>query len=237
MPVFLLVFSRDPAHSSMLMFLSSLKDQLSAALGPRSFFQGYDSEQSSRRAALSVTVLLITVALLLTIAAMLSGPEIGLSNEERELIAGELQVPMTPEPSASNNLLFAVNWAFLLVLFGLTRHWITRLLGEGHRSLRDAMTITVLSVGPMIVGILCIGLFSYAFPLDVPHHSQGAFAARILAILATLFALWLWEGAICWTGFRILYDQNNGRAVLTWIAPYLLVFGVLTAIFLFLLTV
>ena len=59
----------------------------------------------------------------------------------------------------------------------------------------------------------------------VAHRALAGFAAvwlamRIAVTILFLFAGVLWEGWIATAILRARFEQNPGRAVLTWLAPY-----------------
>ncbi len=126
------------------------------------------------------------------------------------------------------SLSFALYWLFLILLLGGLRLALVRIMGEAERSMLLSFLITLHSVLPMVLIGAAIAMFNNFFPPVIPENGAASGAALRLTLTALLSAAgFAWEGWIATVGFRQLYAQNTGRAVLTFLFPWSFVAAVI----------
>lgn len=117
-----------------------------------------------------------------------------------------------------NRLLFPLVWLPTILYGGLLRHLFVRLVGEEGMSLARTQSLGFYGSIPLVLltlpGMLLATLFPYIpGPGGVPGASQAASIVSIVLLLGG----WIWHGTIVMKGARVLYNQNSGRSILTWL--------------------
>ncbi len=124
-----------------------------------------------------------------------------------------------------NRILFPLVWLTGILLFSLIRFSALKILDEKNRSFNLVAGITCYSMVPFILATTFIDSMNDLFPLR-PYKEMGFFFYLQLGIsLVLLFSAWIREGFMCVSAYQILFAQNKGRAILTWLTPIFIFAG------------
>lgn len=131
-------------------------------------------------------------------------------------------------------IVFPVLWLAFLAYAITVRRSFAAVLGEASADWQTTATITARAIVPLVL----IGAVQNAFSTLVPHWSfagddTDALAVRVSASVVLMLIGLALEGLAAVSGFREQWGQNTGRAVLTWLAPYLSCVGLAVLLNLF----
>ncbi|WP_025180156.1 hypothetical protein [Leptospira interrogans] len=121
-----------------------------------------------------------------------------------------------------SKIIYALIWILIPILLTLIRLPILYFIGEHKVRFKELLITTLATSLPLLVSSFII---SVMYDLVLSNHTIGDFETLKLFFLICFLILlvsWIWEGRLCFYAFTVQYDQNNGRAILTWLAPSLL---------------
>ena len=197
-----------------------IKSAYSVALRPGIFFQGKESHILEKESRWAIAVLLGGGTLLLFATSWLNIENLQKANMAMSAFPGvNPSFGKFSNAIPWNRLTIPVFWLFYIGMTGFTRHLATIVFGEKPVSLRTSVSISAFSVLPFLFVMILMGIYSNLFP-TIPAPGTPAVPGYVVVLtFLLLIAVWLWEGYICIWGFRILYTQNRGRALLTFLSP------------------
>ena len=195
-------------------------------VGPGNYFKGTGADLIRARALFGVGSLLLILTLLVFLSAA-ANPD-G-SREAQEAFLERIQADPTLLPEAGipfSSLFFGVYWSLLLALVGPVRYLMLRILGEKEPALSLAYYISLHGAIPMLLVGALIAMTGNLFPPGLPTPGDTGLTRVVLTAIVSIGGL-LWEVFISSSGFRVHYAQNWGRAVLTALVPWLVLFQIL----------
>ena len=204
----------------MNQLIEGFKYIYAGATAPAAFF-GRDGLPSVKTVAIAFFVGTFIIALLLFLTGLFSAQELQIAsdrlNQYMVVRGAALSVFHIPSPPA--RFLFPLQWAVYILFAAGARHLTTVIFGEQGRSFGTMLLITVIAAAPLVLVAGLQGVFNNFFPMIPPVKSLTLLWSRIaFSVLLYLFSL-LWEAFVFVTAARILFKQNYGRAILTWISP------------------
>ena len=139
-------------------------------------------------------------------------------------LPGDTAAAALAEAVPYNRLLFPILLILYAAASALLRHAFVRILGEADRNLRTTLGVSCAAAIPLALVLMLGSVLADRFPYIPGPALDSTPAARIVAGIAGLLLLgaWLLEGRTAVTGFRAFYKQNRGRAILTWLGPYVI---------------
>lgn len=109
-----------------------------------------------------------------------------------------------------------------IMLVGLSRHLMVRMLGEIGASMAQTQAITIYTMLPMTLIVLVSAAVRIIFPEMPAPGKLIAFSAQEVGLSLALLATLVLEMLLCIKALRIIYKQHTGRAILTYLAPMIL---------------
>ena len=200
---------------------------LKVAVAPAVFFRENQNHPVSRT-LIDTCVLLVVLMAPVVATLLLNYDEVktvtlrGLSNvPPGRSVVTDFVRSITPWQT----LLYPVMWLLYILLFGALRYLMLLVLGEKNPKIYQAMAVTSYAVRPFMIIAALLHVTNNIWPIYVASVSPGLFGTpRILIANVLMFAVWAWDAVICIGGFRSLYDQNYGRAVIVWLSPFVFLF-------------
>ncbi|MCR9143937.1 MAG: YIP1 family protein [bacterium] len=174
-------------------------------INPTRFFENHPPEHL-RRSFWIIAATLAGAGLLLAVISYLNIAAI------HAQYTGKFSVEDLPSPW--QRLLFPVIWLFIVTLNSIFRFLTTRVLGD-TADFATIAHICLHSAAPLMLAGFLIGVWTAIFPIG-PNEvfTRGGFA------LVAFLLMFIYEGWICIAGLRVYLQQNTGRAILTWLAPF-----------------
>ncbi|MBM9576362.1 hypothetical protein JWG45_04260 [Leptospira sp. 201903070] len=132
-----------------------------------------------------------------------------------------------PQRNVTTEILFAkisymLFWLLIPIIAAGIRAVLLLILGDWKGNFFDTLKLNLLTMMPIL---LLTGLISMSYdllPVILRSQDTSTFFLQI-GISATCFLIaFFWEGKICFQAFKNIYEQNSGRAILTWLAPGIL---------------
>ncbi|WP_061207058.1 hypothetical protein [Leptospira santarosai] len=125
--------------------------------------------------------------------------------------------------------IYVLVWVLIPILLALIRLPILYFIGEYKVGFKQLFITTLATSLPLLSSSVIV---SVGYDLISLNYSMGNADSLKLFFsfgLLILFLAWIWEGRLCYHAFTGQYDQNNGRAILIWIAPGLLFINAFSA--------
>ncbi|MCB1308460.1 MAG: hypothetical protein KDK30_09785 [Leptospiraceae bacterium] len=170
------------------------------------------------RAALALLELMIVCVIVLVFSASVSQEQIAVSLESMDAyLEADALVPVFGKTNPWEHLLFPVSWALIICYDTILRYATGRMLGDIQVRFRSMLAVCMLAATPLIVMGTCIAVYNNLFPFT--RLTGGGAGWRILIQWLLLVGAFIYEAYLCVQAFRILFRQNSGRAVFTWLAP------------------
>jgi len=203
-------------------FFSLFKRVNNATLRPSGFFTDIKKNDFFRGALISAAAILVIATVILFLTSLITPDFKPVMKKINPLLQN--QGIHVRGRSPWSRLFFPVYWILYLAIGGFIRHLVTVMLGEKERSLKRVIGITMYAAVPLIISGMVLGILNNLHPLDLKPFTGSSTASWIHAIFAVAIFLGtlVWEGIICSKGLRAGFDQNQGRAILTWLSPLLL---------------
>ncbi|MCR9144618.1 MAG: YIP1 family protein [bacterium] len=191
-----------------------LKQIFGALVNPEAFFEGADS--GSLKKWIGPILVLIGAVTLVLVVTRLLGPA-----DPVFLESGEFKPPanLVQNPSPLRRFLFPLYWAGIVLYGWFARYGGVLVFGENNRRARDVLMITLIGALPLLLLSALFGTINQLFPYWQQRPDSVLFVARLAANFLFFAFAFLWEARIVVAGFRILFDQNRGRAIVTWLLP------------------
>ncbi|EHQ05106.1 YIP1 family protein [Leptonema illini] len=121
-----------------------------------------------------------------------------------------------------SQLAFPIFWSVAPLTIGSIRHLFLIMLGENERSIQKTQALALYAALPFALATGISAILGAAFPC-VPRPGSGFFSCPMLLIGSVLIITGGCIDALFWLkGLRTLYQQNIGRAILTYISPLIL---------------
>ena len=187
-----------------------LKNSWRACVESKKFFR--ENEISTRQAFLEVLILLGIILIPVFITAFINYDALLKANEAATVLKPGEDVFKKFFPW--NFLFFPLFWMFYITVVGLVRHGATIFLGEDTRSLTWSWVITAYAVRPLIITAGFLHLTNNFFP----YVNQADTEIRMIFFNILFVCAWFLEGVVCINAFRLRFNQNFGRALLTWLS-------------------
>lgn len=192
------------------------------ALRPGEVF-GTEPRPALRPVLIAFAVGAFVLALLLFITGMFSAQELQIAsdrlNQYMVIRGSALSVFHVPSPPA--RFLFPLQWGGYLLFAAGVRHLTTVIFGESERSFMTMLLITVIAAAPLVLIAALQGVFNNLFPMIPPVKSLTLLWSRVILSVLVYLASVIWEAVVFVTAARIIFKQNYGRAIITWISPIL----------------
>ena len=190
---------------------------------PENYFQNNTEPATMRTRVLYGTgLLLILTTLCVFLSALLNAEELH-QIQINFLQRMGVELKYLPEPGIPfSSLIFGLYWLILVIILGTFRYGMIKLLGEPMKPVALPFLITLHSVIPLIIAGASITIFNNLFPPEVPGETTDA-SFRLIVTTAVSLIGFCWEGIIATKGFRFHYQQYTGRAILTTLAPWLMI--------------
>ncbi|TQE77410.1 hypothetical protein [Leptospira noguchii] len=121
-----------------------------------------------------------------------------------------------------SKIIYVLIWIVIPILLSLIRLPILYFIGEHKTRFKELFITTLATSLPLLLSSFII---SVMYDLVLSNYTIGNFETLKLFFLICFIILlvsWIWEGRLCFYAFTGQYDQNNGRAILTWLSPSLL---------------
>lgn len=132
------------------------------------------------------------------------------------LAARGIAASVTGEVSYATAVTFLLLWPAYVLLSAAARLGMLAVLGESARSFEKLADIA----GRLMIVPYALALLQHLLAALVPYGSTGetVLSVRFYATGAVVFAAWMWEAAASVRAYKIVFSQNTGRAVLTWLS-------------------
>lgn len=213
-----------------MIYKPNFKQTLQAMFQPRRLFSHPDPAMLSN-SFITLGIVLLIGALALWLSAL--GNAVALQ-AAREAFVARLGIDPESLPvslqqgGAAGRLLFPVYWSIIIVVSALLRYLMLKLLGEQRPGYFSAAAVTAYASTPLAISGILVGMFDNLFPNTMADAATDS-ASLLRAGSVALFVLgaFVWEAIIATTGFKLVFQQNWGRAALTYVCPWLFSFFIL----------
>lgn len=200
------------------------EELVASVRSPQEFFTTPEN-LISRRAILRM--LLLTAALLVPVGIAsyiayrrLAGLAAGASLPQGVTASGVLlDFDLTLALYPLNLLLFPVYWLMLGFYSGVMRYLFLKALGDPVQRLSQPLAISITTATPMILVGALLRIVNYSWPFSSIVDSPVLFSTRVWITGILFFLSWCAEGYLSVQAFRLVFNQNRGRAVMTWLFP------------------
>ncbi|MBL8021784.1 MAG: hypothetical protein JNM27_19075 [Leptospirales bacterium] len=200
-------------------YLEQTRDLLGS---PSEYFRSWDRANSFRFMLRTALLLLAVSTALLFFAALANLSVLREAGLAMERALPGFQSGGFAKTVPWNRIFFAVFWLNAMLLVGFSRHLTVMLLGEKDRALATTQAITFAGFLPGIVMLTISGLIATFFPVVPGAVQSGGVRFSIWVSLMAVLLTFVFDARICISGFKAVYAQNTGRAVLTWLSPILI---------------
>jgi hypothetical protein len=194
---------------------------LSLLRAPGHFLENLDRRSMLKDSLRMLAVLLAIATVLYFLLTLLNLTELRLQTQAMRSYGPPSALPaLLQDGLPYNRLLFPIFWFCLIFYGGAIRHVLIRMLGEPDPDLARTQTIGIYASIPLI--LLSIPSFALGalFPFIPGPGAQagGSAITSFAAVMGTLLLLGglIWHAILVVKGLRTLYNQNTGRAILTW---------------------
>jgi hypothetical protein len=204
-------------------FISGLTVLLEMLIRPGEYFQTLDDQTLLHNVLYGVAPLALAAGFLIFLANWISPA--GSPEATRALLQryGIETLPaganVGPGPDA---LLFPLYWMGFAAFAGASCFGTARMLDDRKATFSLCALIAAHAALPLIVTGFLFGVLNALVPPFL--HSPEFGLIRMLGTAAVVAVAWFWSLAVATTGFRVRFEQNRGRAALTWLAPWILLF-------------
>lgn len=124
---------------------------------------------------------------------------------------------------------FPLTWFLYILVVGALRYLSLVIMAEKNTSFLNSMSVSVYSTLPLIIsGLFLNSMYSLFPPISENNYTMGKF--QLILALILFFGAIMWEGKIYISLGKQIFQQNTGRAFLTWFFP---AFSFLVLFFLF----
>ncbi|MBL8021338.1 MAG: hypothetical protein JNM27_16830 [Leptospirales bacterium] len=210
----------------MQKIFETLKKSFQAAFKPSIFF-GRETVTPVSASLLRTIIFVFVIASPVALSAVIRAvfyPYKPLSPQRSPVLNG-LTGATTEYNFPYDLIVFVLGWILFILFASTIRLGFLRVLGEKSRSFAIALFVTSFATVPPIAIAGIQRTLANLFPLSLLADYQFLLHLRIVITFFILVAAWLWEGLICMRGFKAQVEQNRGRAVLTWLSPYVFSFA------------
>lgn len=205
----------------MTSILPSLRNLLQAALRPRPFFMQTDHKHLLTPAVVGIGVVLLLGMLLMLGTAMIYFQD--LMQARAGVVAYYTRhgvIPLVSNPSPWRYLSFPIVWAVGFAITAALRFGAMALFGDSTRNYLTLMAVSIFGLAPLVVIAILHGVGNNLFPFARPIEDSSAIMIRSYILIGITLMGIVWEAVICIRAFQIVFLQNAGRAVLTWLTPW-----------------
>lgn len=201
-------------------------NMLPALWKPRAYFTDTSPDLLRRRALYGGGLLLLILTLLVFASALfnMEGPRQIQQEFLRRLEIDPALLPRVAFPVSA--ILFGLNWIVLIVLSGIARYLFMRVLGEPRLSLLPVWQIGIHAVIPVMLVGTAVAIWNNLAPPGLPVPGDTGLGRMVLTTGLSLLAI-LWEAIVSASAFRVHFDQNVGRSILTALFPWALLIQLL----------
>lgn len=188
---------------------------------PSTFFAENHKNNRFFVIALKDSLLLWTaIAIMLFMVTAINLNSIRLSNLAFSSLTGN--APYANAYLPWSQLAFPIFWSVAPLAVGLIRHLFLIILGENERSFQKTQALALYAALPFALATGISAILGAAFPCT-PRPGSGFFSCPMLLIGSVFIITGGCTDALLWLkGLRTLYQQNIGRAILTYISPLIL---------------
>lgn len=185
---------------------------------PRTFFQTNQPDtRTIVQAMLGFFLLLILLVALSSLYRNWMDPE----RVATTAVARQLKMLFPTDPRFPVDVIqFTLVWSGFILLASLLRRVFAGWLGDGEGKYATYLLITYVSILPLLTGAAVIRMVSNVFPFSAMEGRADQIYLRVLVTALIYLIGWIADGVICVTGLKTRAAQNRGRAILTWIMPY-----------------
>ena len=203
--------------------LPSIKMLLTAILKPQPFFEKYKSKDLISPAVVGIGSILVVGMILLIGTAMIYFQEIVVARTSIvKYYSLKGVIPLVSNPSPWKFLSFPVVWAVVICLSAGVRYGAMKLFGDKKRHYITLVAVTVFAFTPMVLIAIIQGIGNNLFPFAEPIEKSNIIMIRSYGLMTVFTFGVLWEGFIFIKAGTLIFAQNTGRAVLTWLTPWFL---------------
>ncbi|RHX85409.1 hypothetical protein [Leptospira stimsonii] len=129
-----------------------------------------------------------------------------------------------PQRNETAEILIAKSYYFLIwilipILIAGIRTVLLLILGDWKGNFFDSIKLNLLTLLPILILTGAVSVSYDLLPVILQSRDLTIFFFQIGISAICLFIGFFWEGKICFIAFKNIYEQNSGRAILTWLAP------------------